>query len=118
MRTALLLCLTTLFCTCDLAAQLSLDYGTGGEVAGAVFRIEKPSEGLRTFPLTSVSRRRTVVPLFTGREVATPQAFDFTRTAPHLAFFCRLEINEEAGYVIPVKFRLGGHQHWQDNLLR
>ncbi len=44
--------------------------------------------------------------------------FDFTRSAPHLAFFCRLEINEEKGFVIPAKFRLGGHTYWQDNLLR
>lgn len=49
---------------------------------------------------------------------AAPRPFDFTRTAPHLAFFCRLEINEKAGGVIPAKFRLGGHRYWQDNLLR
>ena len=47
-----------------------------------------------------------------------PVPFDFTRARPHLAFFCRLEINEAAGHVIPAKFRLGGHQHWQDRLLR
>lgn len=47
-----------------------------------------------------------------------PVPFDFTRTAPHLAFFCRLEINEKAGGIIPAKFRLGGHRYWQDNLLR
>lgn len=44
--------------------------------------------------------------------------FDFTQSAPHLAFFCRLEINEKAGFVIPAKFRLGAHRYWQDNLLR
>lgn len=44
--------------------------------------------------------------------------FDFTQTAPHLAFFCRLEINEKAGFVIPAKFRLGGHRYWQDELGR
>ncbi|MEL7162532.1 MAG: hypothetical protein AAFN92_17370 [Bacteroidota bacterium] len=44
--------------------------------------------------------------------------FDFSRTAPHLAFFCRLEINDKAGGKIPAKFRLGGHRYWQDNLLR
>ena len=49
---------------------------------------------------------------------AQPAAFDFSRTAPHLAFFCRLEINEAAGNIIPVKFRLGGHRYWQDELLR
>lgn len=49
---------------------------------------------------------------------AAPRPFDFTRTAPHLAFFCRLEINEKAGNVIPAKFRLGGHSYWQDNLMR
>ncbi|MEO0731710.1 MAG: hypothetical protein AAFZ52_02670 [Bacteroidota bacterium] len=47
-----------------------------------------------------------------------PQPFDFSQTAPHLAFFCRLEINEKAGGVIPAKFRLGAHRYWQDNLLR
>ncbi|MEM9527946.1 MAG: hypothetical protein AAGA31_15130 [Bacteroidota bacterium] len=44
--------------------------------------------------------------------------FDFTKSAPHLAFFCRLEINEERNSIIPLKFRLGGHRYWQDNLLR
>lgn len=44
--------------------------------------------------------------------------FDFTQSAPHLAFFCRLEINEKAGFVIPAKFRLGAHRYWQDDLLR
>lgn len=47
-----------------------------------------------------------------------PKPFDFSQSAPHLAFFCRLEINEKAGFVIPAKFRLGGHTHWQDNLGR
>jgi hypothetical protein len=42
--------------------------------------------------------------------------FDFTKSAPHLAFFCRLEINEKKGSIIPAKFRLGGHTHWQDQL--
>ncbi|WP_026231946.1 hypothetical protein [Neolewinella persica] len=44
--------------------------------------------------------------------------FDFTKSAPHLAFFCRLEINEDKGFIIPAKFRLGGHTYWQDNLSR
>lgn len=44
--------------------------------------------------------------------------FDFTKSAPHLAFFCRLEINEKKGGVIPAKFRLGGVRHWQDELGR
>jgi hypothetical protein len=34
--------------------------------------------------------------------------FDFSKWAPHLAFFCQLEINEERGGVIPARFRLGG----------
>ena len=49
---------------------------------------------------------------------ARPPAFDFTATRPHLAFFCRLEINEAAGGVIPLKFRLGGHSAWQDRIPR
>jgi hypothetical protein len=44
--------------------------------------------------------------------------FDFTKSAPHLAFFCRLEINEEKKGVIPAKFRLGGVRYWQDDLRR
>ncbi len=52
-----------------------------------------------------------------GRTANGP-VFDFAQTAPHLAFFCRLEINEDKGFVIPAKFRLGGHTYWQDNLLR
>jgi len=52
-----------------------------------------------------------------GRTLNGP-IFDFAQTAPHLAFFCRLEINEKAGFVIPAKFRLGAHRYWQDELLR
>ncbi len=44
--------------------------------------------------------------------------FDYRSALPHLAFFCRLEINEARGNIIPAKFRLGGHRYWQDNLLR
>lgn len=44
--------------------------------------------------------------------------FDYRSAQPHLAFFCRMEINESRGNIIPAKFRLGGHRHWQDNLLR
>lgn len=44
--------------------------------------------------------------------------FDYRQAAPHLAFFCRLEINEAANYAIPLKFRLGGVRHWQDELRR
>lgn len=52
-----------------------------------------------------------------GRTANGP-VFDFARSAPHLAFFCRLEINEKAGGVIPAKFRLGGVKYWQDELRR
>lgn len=52
-----------------------------------------------------------------GRTPSGP-VFDFTQSAPHLAFFCRLEINEDKGFIIPAKFRLGGHTYWQDNLGR
>ncbi|TXF85027.1 hypothetical protein FUA23_20905 [Neolewinella aurantiaca] len=52
-----------------------------------------------------------------GRTANGP-VFDFTKSAPHLAFFCRLEINENAGGTIPAKFRLGGVRHWQDDLRR
>ncbi|NJC25364.1 hypothetical protein [Neolewinella antarctica] len=45
-------------------------------------------------------------------------AFHYNQTLPHLAFFCRFEINEDRGGVIPMKFRLGGHQPWQNDLLR
>lgn len=44
--------------------------------------------------------------------------FDYRNALPHLAFFCRMEINESRGNIIPAKFRLGGHRYWQDNLLR
>ena len=52
-----------------------------------------------------------------GRTANGP-VFDFTKSAPHLAFFCRLEINEKAGGIIPAKFRLGGVKYWQDDLWR
>ena len=115
MRAGLLLCSCYLLCTGDLAAQLSLEYGVG-EAAGAMLWVEEPRVGLDW----SVLENRSVMNAHFGKaaEFPQPQTFDFTRTAPHLAFFCRLEINEAAGNVIPVKFRLGGHRYWQDDLLR
>ena len=49
---------------------------------------------------------------------ATAPTFDFSVAKPHLAFFCRLEINEAAGGVIPVKFRLGEVRGWQQDIGR
>ena len=95
-------------------AQLSLSVD-----AGAILPIRVPPRSLATAllpdyrPAGSVSFQRT-----TGGRQPLPTNFDFTRTRPHLAFFCRLEINEAAGHVIPLKFRLGGHRAWQEDLLR
>lgn len=99
-----------LLCGASLSAQLStandlhpevlpLHIPDLGAVAGA-------GEGLRSNVFTPDAPPAS----------STPKPFDFTQTAPHLAFFCRLEINEKAGFVIPAKFRLGGHRYWQDEL--
>ena len=40
-----------------------------------------------------------------GQGVSSPR---LVYPKPHLAFFCRLEINEARGGSIPMKFRLGG----------
>ncbi len=50
--------------------------------------------------------------------VLQDQALVYRAARPHLAFFCRLEINEAAGGAIPARFRLGGHTYWQENLRR
>lgn len=99
-----------LLCGASLPAQLStannqhpevlpLHIPVLGAAAGAV-------DGLRGNVFSPVAVPATPI----------PEPFDFTKTAPHLAFFCRLEINEKAGFVIPAKFRLGGHRYWQDEL--
>ncbi|MBC6993519.1 hypothetical protein QWY85_16170 [Neolewinella lacunae] len=80
-----------------------------GAAAGAGISLRSQAS-LNTPPLRLLSLESTVS--------QSAPAFDFTRTAPHLAFFCRLEINEKAGAIIPAKFRLGGHTHWQDALWR
>ena len=53
-----------------------------------------------------------------GLAIPTAPRFDFAATKPHLAFFCRLEINEAAGGAIPLKFRLGEVRGWQQEVGR
>jgi hypothetical protein len=43
-------------------------------------------------------------------------AFDYAKARPHLAFFCRLELNIEAATSFPVRFRLGEVRSWQQSL--
>ena len=92
---------------------------------GDTMRVELPDYALpgRAFGPTLLDIEERFVGIYPN-EIPTlfqmrggPQ-FDFSRSLPHLAFFCRLEINEAAGSIIPAKFRLGGHRYWQDNLLR
>ena len=45
-----------------------------------------------------------------------PQVFDFAAAKPHLAFFCRLELNIEEATRFPVRFRLGEVRTWQQEL--
>lgn len=106
------------------AGQLTIERVTDlGAAAGAMNGESEPALGDWTNPdristalLSSVKLLEKDSPAV-GLELKA-STFDFTKTAPHLAFFCRLEINESAGNVIPVKFRLGGHRYWQDDLLR
>ena len=86
----------------------------GGEGSKGLLHLAVPVEGYATearlfeFP--------TIHPAAGSQYAPSPTPFDFTRSAPHLAFFCRLEINEARRGVIPVRFRLGGHTYWQDQL--
>ncbi|OAV46153.1 hypothetical protein [Lewinella sp. 4G2] len=133
----LLLLLATLWCG-TLSAQVSgRNISTFGQEVPPFLR-EKPAsrtyevQGKKvtipsfqlkgfTFPPSFVDREDFIfgwpnnLPVLNGLR---GQQFSYTQTLPHLAFFCRLEINESMNYVIPAKFRLGGHSHWQDNLLR
>ena len=47
-----------------------------------------------------------------------PAAFDFAAAKPHLAFFCRLELDIEAATRFPVRFRLGEVRTWQQELTK
>lgn len=89
---------------------LTIDQQPGAD-AGANFLTTSPSRLSRSSGLlATVDYGPSTIP--------APTPFDFTSTRPHLAFFCRLEINEARGAVIPMKFRLGGHRSWQEDLLR
>lgn len=84
----------------------------------AVWRqIHTAASGRPTQPVVS-STALAGLPALTASATTPSSVFNFQQTRPHLAFFCRLEINEAKGNIIPAKFRLGGHRHWQDNLLR
>lgn len=52
--------------------------------------------------------------LYAARETA----FDFSAAKPHLAFFCRLELNIEEATRFPVRFRLGEVRTWQQELTK
>lgn len=84
---------------------------------GFTFDLRRYRDVFRAAELFRNSPNPLLVTEGLGRTPNGP-VFDFTKSAPHLAFFCRLEINENAGGIIPAKFRLGGVKHWQDNLRR
>lgn len=118
-----------LFFPLYLCGQLSVEHSSPfGAAAGTELWNEEQGLLHRTLPETSsfgifhrVNSLRPEADWMTSvgtTESPTSPAFDFTRTVPHLAFFCRLEINEKVGHAIPLKFRLGGHQPWQDALER
>jgi len=101
----------------------------GGLVIGTPFGFLSTEEtagglviGLRRFANTfhpATAFRTAPNPLLVTEGLGrTPNGpvFDFSKSAPHLAFFCRLEINEKKGGIIPAKFRLGGHTNWQTEL--
>lgn len=102
-----------------LSAQLNL---MGADAGARPMKVESPLANTadrylnRLFPpVTPAPARRRPH----GRSAISKSVdFDFTATRPHLAFFCRLEINEARGNRIPMKFRLGGVTAWQYRLLR
>ena len=106
MRGALLFVLAVLL-SGSVPAQLSVGGG-----AGATALELQPS--LSFDPLGTRGR----APLSIGRSEPQIQPFDFAQAKPHLAFFCRLELDIEQATRFPVRFRLGEVRTWQQELTK
>ncbi|CAH0999895.1 hypothetical protein LEM8419_01155 [Neolewinella maritima] len=91
-----------------MQAQLTPGGGAGAEPLA-----------LRVAPLEALHTRVPARPVaYDDLPVVEPEAFDFSRTKPHLAFFCRLELDIEDATRFPVRFRLGEVRTWQQELTK
>ena len=112
-RSLLFLCLLAVL---PLTAQLSVDRPASlteelGGYAGA-----EPSADFIPHYLPVSLRTRVRAPYTPMLPLATPAPFDFGATKPHLAFFCRLELDIEEATRFPVRFRLGEVRSWQQEI--
>ncbi|PPK85996.1 hypothetical protein CLV84_2913 [Neolewinella xylanilytica] len=73
---------------------------------------------LEPFLLPKQAVSRVPSPYLFLAETAQPAPFDFSATKPHLAFFCRLELDIEEATKFPVRFRLGEVRGWQQELTK
>ena len=114
--------LILLGCSCGLFAQLSLRRSAGEEIlpigvqlslTGNLVpgRLETASAGDERFS-------RAPAPYVFARRPDTSTVFDYERSKPYLAFFCRLELNIEEATRFPVRFRLGEVRSWQQELTK
>ncbi len=94
-----------------LSGSIRAQLTTGGG-AGATALVLQPSPSFD--PLST----RGPAPLSTGRSEPQVQPFDFAQAKPHLAFFCRLELDIEQATRFPVRFRLGEVRTWQQELTK
>ena len=114
------LSVTLLLLIGTLHAQLSVggDAGAGtlselrAEWVPDVLPVAKPV-GLQSKTMPGTRARALHAPAATPPQ---PTAFDFSAAKPHLAFFCRLELDIEEATRFPVRFRLGEVRTWQQEL--
>ena len=73
---------------------------------------------VQTSSLLHPLRTRGPAPRFVQQGVPEVEPFNFAQAKPHLAFFCRLELDIEQATRFPVRFRLGEVRTWQQELTK
>jgi hypothetical protein len=79
-------------------------------------QLQVPPPAVRQASHPVALRQAILLPSEDGTRV--PAQFDFANAKPHLAFFCRLELDIEAATRFPVRFRLGEVTGWQQRLTK
>ena len=90
-----------------MRAQLSVGGAAGAKVLD-----------VQTRPLLNPLGTRGPAPVLVEQDATEVESFDFTKAKPHLAFFCRLELDIEQATRFPVRFRLGEVRTWQQELTK
>ena len=93
--------------TLALHAQLRTGGGAGAKV------LELPA-----LPFPDLLRTGGPARLDDRSDELRASTFNFAEAKPHLAFFCRLELNIEEATHFPVRFRLGEVRTWQQELTK